>query len=573
MAQVDLEELAGLSQEQLVERAQKDPIWFEEACRLIGQAAEQDRQENQLAYYRLVNPMALRVHLSTAREVDIVGGNRSSKTDTTLAELGIQTTGVVPESLRAVYPREKLRAPIRARVVCNSLTDTLEPVIKPKLRYDQWNGVAAPSTGKGHWGWIPRRLLKGGSWESAFSAQNRTLHVSVDSTWVGNDGMVNSSRSWSSVQFMSYDQDLSTFAGSSMHFIMHDELPPADIYRENRLRTLDVQGQIYTAFTPPDEAGIQVGDVTWFFDDVYERGLPGPGKAKDIETIILHTERNELLDEQAIADLASKMTDAQREVRLRGKFIHLSGVIYGLFSRTENWWCYRCQRKVFPVGGTCPHCTGDDIGEFCHVVDPFPIPSGWPVLFVVDPHPRKPDAIGWFAITPSDDLVWIGELEVEGTADDIASAVRDFESRNRINPVKRLMDPNMATETNDKLKRGWTIRKAYDDAGLRCDLANDEMASGINEVREYLKPDSKTRRPRLTVFSTNERAIYGMTHWTWDEHRAGGDRELKEMPRDRHKDFPDLVRYAVMDRPSFRGYTRGAAMISRPRGQRGPRGY
>ena len=131
-----------------------------------------------LRWYNLVNPMAERVHASTARELAIVGGNRSSKTDTSLAELAIRLTGIVPDGLRATYPREKLaKLPIRARVVCNSLTDTLEPVIKPKLRWDQWNGVGDPDEGRGHYGWIPQHCLVGGSWEKAYSEKYRTLRV------------------------------------------------------------------------------------------------------------------------------------------------------------------------------------------------------------------------------------------------------------------------------------------------------------------------------------------------------------------------------------------------------------
>lgn len=125
------------------------------------------------------------------------------------------------------------------------------------------------------------------------------------------------------------------------------------------------------------------------------------------------------------------------------------------------------------------------------------------------------------------------------------------------------MDPNIATETNDKLKRGWTIRKAYDEAGLRCDLADDGMATGIQAVNELLKPDPYTRRPRFAVFNTCPRTIYSFGHWTWDENVRSDDKDLKERPRDRHKDFCDVVRYVALDRPKFRNYTMGV-QVYRP---------
>lgn len=568
---IDLAELASLSEADLTTRAHDDPDWFHEALSLVTQAAEVDRKEVQLAYYTAANPMALPIHLSTAREVAVVGGNRSGKTDTMLAELAIQMTGHIPLALQDIYPREKLRPPIRARIVCNSLTDTLEPVIKPKLRWDQWNGVGDYLTGLGHWGWIPRHCLAQGNWERAYSEKYRTLHVGVDTHWVGRDGAVNRVSGTSSCQFLSYDQDLTAFAGSSMHFVGHDELPPADLYRENRMRTLDVQGQIYTAFTPPDEAGMSRADVAWFYDDVYQRGLPGPTRDPSVESIILHTERNRVLAPADVAQIAAKLTDAQREVRLYGKFIHLTGVIYALFTTHESWWCYKCAKRMFPVDGACPTCTSDDINIFTHVVEPFIIPPTWPVVFVIDPHPRKKDAMGWFAITPSDDVMMIGEAEVDGTADDVAKEIRRWEDAHRVHPVKRLMDPNIATETNDKLGRGWTMRKAYDDVGIHCDLATDDVNAGIQEVMGLLKPDERTRRPRLGVFNTCERFIFGMTHWVWDEYARSGDKEPKEQPRTRHKDFPDLIRYLALDRPTYDRYTHSTQLV-RPSG-RGPRGY
>ena len=528
----------------------------------VAQAVEDDHRRVQLAYYQLANPMAARIHESMAREVAVVGGNRSTKTDTTLAELAIRMTGHIPLSLQSTYPREKLKTlPIRARVVCNSTSKILDPVIKPKLQWDQWNGGGAPADGLGHWGWIPQHCLKGGEWKKAYSEKNETLSVNVDSLWVGADGSVNTMRGTSTCQFLSYEQDITAFSGSSMHFIMQDELPRADIYRENRLRTLDTGGQIVTAFTPPDEIGVSRADVSWFYDEVYEPGRNGkPG----FETIVLHTEQNRIIQPKELAELMATLTDEQREVRLHGNFLHLSGVIYSLFTQGHAVWCFNCQKKIVPVESHCVTCKGDNIESFTHVVEPHPVPSQWPIVMVIDPHPRKKDAIGWFAITPSDDVVLVAEAEADGTAGDVKRVIDEVEQRQRLFVRKRLMDPNIATETNDKMGRNWTIRKAYDDVGLRCDLANDEINVGIAEVKELLKPDARTRRPRFRAFSTCQRFVYGMTHWSWDEHARVGDKEPKEKVRDKAKDFPDLIRYLALDKPDFARYARGTQIVRGP---------
>jgi len=170
-AMIDLAELAAKSEDELVEMLRADPTILTQ----FQAGYQHDHQVRQLRYYRVVNPMAAPPHPPMARETALVGGTRSRKTDTSLAELAIRLTGHIPVSLLPTYPRAKLaKLPIRARVVCNSLTDVLEPVIKPKLRWDQWNGV---DDTHGHWGWLPQHLLKGGTWEKAYSEKYRTLNV------------------------------------------------------------------------------------------------------------------------------------------------------------------------------------------------------------------------------------------------------------------------------------------------------------------------------------------------------------------------------------------------------------
>ncbi len=85
---------------------------------------------------------------------------------------------------------------------------------------------------------------------------------------------------------------------------------------------------------------------------------------------------------------------------------------------------------------------------------------------------------------------------------------------------------------------------------------------------ELLKPDRDTRRPRLRVFSTCQKFISGMRHWSWDEHVRAGDKEPKEKVRDKAKDFPDLIRYLANDRPNYSKYAIGAQIVRGPMRER-----
>ena len=107
------------------------------------------------------------------------------------------------------------------------------------------------------------------------------------------------------------------------------------------------------------------------------------------------------------------------------------------------------------------------------------------------------------------------------------------------------------------------LQREYDEAGLRCSLANDEINVGIEEVSKLIRPDRLTHRPRLQVFANCERFIHGMTHWAFDEWSRQGDRAPKVKVRDVSKDFPDLARYMALDRPTYKGLTMSNAFASR----------
>ena len=94
-----LEHQATLTDSQLQDWVKSLPD--DERINLAEQVANTQaalRKESALLFYRPVNAEAERYHLSTAKERVIVGGNRSSKSETQLVELVIQMTGIVPYS-------------------------------------------------------------------------------------------------------------------------------------------------------------------------------------------------------------------------------------------------------------------------------------------------------------------------------------------------------------------------------------------------------------------------------------------------------------------------------------------
>jgi hypothetical protein len=82
--------------------------------------------------------------------------------------------------------------------------------------------------------------------------------------------------------------------------------------------------------------------------------------------------------------------------------------------------------------------------------------------------------------------------------------------------------------------------------------ANDDLTEGHLAVKKYLKPAGNNKEPQLFVFNNCTNVIFGMTHYVWDDHKSGEVKDLKEKPRDKYKDFPDLVRYLCVTAPKYK---------------------
>lgn len=503
----------------------------------------QDRQVNQLRYYQPVSERSKQIHLSTAKTLGVGGGNGSSKTDSTLVELVIRCTGQIPLSLQDCYPREKLRGPINTRVVVESLTTTLFPIILPKLDYRKWQGVDQAGGARGHWGWIPQDCLIDGKWDKSWRSHERIL-----SLYYRHPDNREQILGTSTIQFMSYDQDPSDFASGDFHFVLHDEPPKEAIWVENMARTMRVDGTNMLAMTWPDDPTIA---VDWMLDRIYEPAQPGKHRDPNVEWINLVTTENRNLNQDAIARTAGQMSQAERSSRIYGQPIRLSNRVHPLFTDEPRKWCFECNDLAITTEkGLCGRCGATDVVEFCHV-DGLKAQTNYPVVQVLDPHPRKPHMLLWVQITPNDDLEQIAELEVNDTPEVVWQQVQDLETEYGMQQVTRLMDPNMGGSPSGT-DRNVSWQDAFDQVGMRIDLADDGEV-GRRLFNDYLKPDGATRRPRYHVDPRCTKTIYQLKRYAWDDHKRTVEKDQKQKTKQRHDDFPTMLKYLVNSNPTFRG--------------------
>ena len=517
-----------------------------------------DVRENQLLYYEPASPESERAHHSKASLLGLGGGNRSSKTETALVEDIACATGVFPIRLFEPF-MEKFRGPIRVRICVESLTTTLYPIILPKLQWWRWSGASEPGGELGHWGWIPKLCLPNGSWESAWRDKLRTLRV-ICRDPENFDHVLGESE----IQFMGYNQDAADYASGSFHIVHMDEPPPFAIWRENQARVIDAGGRIILSMSWKDDPSIP---VDWIFDDVYEPGLAGPNKNPDTEWIELDTRKNIHIDQISVRKKMEGWSEETKKVRIYGQPLRFSNRIHPLFTDLETTWCFACSSNCISLNGKCGcEKQSDDIGTYCHVGEQDIIET-WPVVFLLDPHPRKPHMFGWVVVDPNDDYHLLVDGELDGDPADVAAYVGEVEESMKLDVKLRLIDPNMG-QSPAGARRGITWKDEFDAAGLRCDLADDSDV-GRQRINQFLKPDPSTRKPRFTFDPRCQTAILQFKRYVWDDFRRTQERDLKQKPKPKYDDQPTLAKYLFNWLPTFRMLYSGAQIITRPGTRKG----
>lgn len=517
---------------------------------------EKDRKENALYYYEPANSTIGRIHDLTCGVIGIFGGNGSGKTEHALVEGIIRATGQIPLSLQGSYPVSKLCGPIQMRVVCESLTTVLDPIILPKLQYWQWSGIPPQGGLKGHWGWIPRHCLIDGDWKKSYDKRLRLLKV------LYRDNDTQEIKGVSTIQFMSYDQDSSDFASGTVNYCLHDEPPPHAIWKENRARVMraGMGSTILVSMTWPDNPATP---VDWIFDEIYDKAQEGVQRDKNVEVINIFSTMNPHLDQVKVTEVAGQMTKLERDTRIYGLPIRFSNRIHPFFTDQTRNWCYECGDMVMVTpDDKCTTCGGDFVGPLNHVESLTSNPR-FPCFNLLDPHPRKPHVLSWVQVTPNDDYEVLRTIECEGGVEETRDKIKEIESEIPHYTIFRLMDPNMGASPSGA-KREITWQKEFDDVGLHFDLADDSDV-GRSRINDALKPDKQFMRPRLVFDHSCTFGIQQMKKYVWDDHKAPEGKDVKQVPKRIHDDVPTLLKYLFNNMPTYR--SSGYDIIRRNRNQ------
>ena len=415
---------------------------------LGGQLALTSVRPNLHGY--LPHKKQIKFHSSQARGRLYIGGNRSGK-----------TTGGVVEDLRWVTKTHPYRLaipnrPVKGRVIGVDFLNGIQKILLPEFAR-----------------WLPPSELQNGSWEDSYSKGERVLTLANGSF----------------IEFMSYDQDLDKFAGTSRDFVHYDEEPPKDIFTENSARLIDVGGSWWMTMTP-------VNGMTWIYDDIY---LVGKNEAADdIDVIEVSMEENPYLPELEVKAFAATLSSDDKKARLEGKFIQLGGLVYKSFD--------------------------PDI----HVIDPFIPEKDWEWYASVDHGYNNPTAWLWHAVGPNGTVVTFAEhYESEHTVDYHAATVHLRNSGFGRVPDYYVGDPALSQHNG---VTGTTIFEEYARYDIPIAPANNDVLSGINKVNQYLRL-SATNKPHWYVTRNCVNLIQEISRlrWkTWASKRIAGERNKQD---------------------------------------------
>jgi len=349
---------------------------------------------------------------------------------------------------------------------------------------------------------------------------NRGIPVSL--TW----------KNGSIVYFMSNEQDDMAFEGTNGHWFWGDE--PFDYRKYTGLKRglVDFDGHCWMTMTPLTQP--------WIHDVVVARAGDPDGAVKMYKFSIWDncTENGGHLSRSAIEEFLSDLREDEMEARLHGNFLHLAGRVYKEWEPEAPYW-----------------------------ITPHKIPATWPRVVIIDPHPRKPIAVMWAAMTPNDGLIVYRDLfdTQLRTVKQVADRMKELEGW-RWNQRSEQWTVTSDTEIiahriidnsaqADEKTSGLSVRGAFSDEGILTALANKaNAASGYDAIHDALHCKYQWSQPNLQVFNTCKHVKKNFQNFCWDDWNTDRQRDLKgdkQEVRKNHDDFIDCIRYIYQARLRF----------------------
>lgn len=416
-------------------------------------------------------------HLAPNKIRATFGANQSGKTYSGKFETAFHFTRDYPEW----YPQDhRFTVPTKGRLMVKDFPKGVGEVIEPAL-----------------FSAIPERFIKG--------IKRNSQGYLVKMYGINGD----------TLDIVTHDMDTKSLEGWQGHYLWCDEPPPRDKWIACMRGLIKNAGRCWMTCTPLDEP--------WMYDEIY---LNPEVFSQSIDIM-----ENEYLSEKEINIFASMLNEDEKEARLHGKFMHMSGLTH----------------KEFDIN--------------IHVRESLPEDArNWPRWQIVDPHTRKPFAVIYGAVDPLG-RKWIYDEWPRDkfhtmrnsalTPLDYKHLFRDLEEGQNI--YRRIMDGRFCKQPMGA--GGDSLLEIFDNLGLHFEPSYITQSLGTTDpgylkVKDALRVSLITNEPDLFVLRKCTNVIYSFQHNTWENYRDE-TKGVRETQSQFAKDFLDVIRYWFMDDPGY----------------------
>jgi phage terminase large subunit-like protein len=488
-------------------------LLLENPSRKLSAADEKELRDicAELEYRRRVNPLQFFRHLEfqslfhndPAKTKCLFGANRSGKSEEA-----------------AEYALSKGLAKPKQRIwLCSETFSDSVNILQRKV-----------------WSLVSRNQIAYGCYDDINGFTNRKLRLKNGTLYI----------------FKSYDQGVQSFAQDDVDLIVNDEEPPYEIYKEQRMRLIDRDGEMVISMTSTKGVTDLIADLYVDCDILRTRkspflniDLPVIADKDGIKFYMLWSVDNPHIDQERLRQEVKLMTRDEIMSRMHGIPVNLSGRIYPTFTPRVH---------VIPF-------------------EEAPV-ERVQIHHILDPHDRKPWAMAWIIIDKTGTGYCIDEypnrdfndmLTDDKTYDEYVDVIKQKEDAlydiYGVPVSKRIIDPNFGKKTIRMAERNdarahTTPQEELKRRGLIFHDGIDSLESGHLKVRDFLHYEMKgeeiIRQPRFFITDNCRNTIRHLSRYSRKDIIASdGDVKDNAGVMEKYKDFSDLVRYWAMSGPKY----------------------
>lgn len=308
----------------------------------------------------------------------------------------------------------------------------------------------------------------------------------------------------STIELLTNKQDTADHEGWEGDLVWADEPFPQDKFVANLRGLRKEVGLFLITMTAVKEA--------WILDEIVRN--PHPSYASVTEIPMKdnpHLPKDYIEMYEASVDAKSKIA------RIEGKWLNLVGLVWPGFSKDT------------------------------HIIDPFDVPTDWPVVALVDYHPSHEIAIGYYAFDRFDQIYVIDETYKNMSPEQVGDEIIRKKSSNAWRIKEVFIDALSKGDMTYVKNRGLDIPDTFSvlkerlwKHGVDLYVASRDRDSGIRNVEKMLEGPNK--RPTLYFFRSlcnieKEGHIWEILRWTY-----GDDNK----PKDGNDHFMQLLYQATL---------------------------